>query len=286
MQTVPIALPPLGEGILEVRVLTCLKQAGDDVSRDEPLVEVQTDKANFVIESPATGVVGEWSVLAGEIYPVGTLITTILQPAGHTPSAGPGVRALPPVTATVEAHVNWEFLDVATRRLEVTTSELVAWCIFRAMERHRTLRTTLVRGARVLSDEPSLGVAVALLHGALSVAPIDSSDDLLAFASAFRRAVSAARSKHQSLRPCSVILSDMSSFGIRSATPIVVAPSIATVFVGEPFQVPVPSMDSIVWVREAKMILAFNHNVINGMAAARFLREIRRNIEELCVATR
>ena len=39
MQTVPIALPPLGEGILEVRVLTCLKQAGDDVSRDEPLVE-------------------------------------------------------------------------------------------------------------------------------------------------------------------------------------------------------------------------------------------------------
>jgi hypothetical protein len=72
----------------------------------------------------------------------------------------------------------------------------------------------------------------------------------------------------------------MSSFGIRSATPIVAAPSIATVFVGEPFQVPAPSLDGIAWVREAKMILAFNHNVIHGVAA-RILREIRRNIEEL-----
>ena len=333
--TVPIVLPPLGEGILEVRVLACLKQAGDEVSRDEPLVEVETDKANFVIESPATGVVGEWSVQAGDTYPVGTVMTTILQSgAGHPPvpsprpaspplrnrRASPRVRALcaskgidlnslsntlanqadgrlsiediepsqgTPIiheangAATVEVHVNLEFLDVAKRRLDVTNSELVGWCIFRAMERHLAFRATMVRGALTWSDQATLGVAVALLHGGLSVAPIDRSDDLSAFARAFRRAVSAARSKQKSLRPCSVILSDMSSFEIRSATPIVVAPSIATVFVGEPFRVPTPSMDGIAWIREAKMILAFNHDLINGVAAARFLREIRRNIEGL-----
>ena len=320
MQTVPIVLPALGEGILEVRVVNCLKQAGDEVSRDEPLVEVETDKANFVIESPATGVVGDWSVQAGTTYPVGTVMTTILQSAGHPPGAppppgftplrnrrvSPRMRALcasegidlnsvphvvtsqvdgssmhqATVTATVEAHVSWDLLDAAKGRFDVTTSELVAWCIFRAMQRHQAFRAIMVRGAGTWSDQPTLGVAVALLHGALSVAPIDCSDDLSAFASAFRRAVSAARSKQKPLRPCSVILSDMSSFEIRSATPIVVAPSVATVFVGEPFQVPVPSMEGIAWVREAKMILAFNHDLINGVAAARFLREIRRNIEE------
>lgn len=283
MQTVPIVLPTLGEGIREVRVLTCLKQAGDNVSRDEPLVEVETDKANFVLESPATGVVGDWSVHAGETYPVGTVMTTILQSAGP-----PGASARPAsapvrntVAATVEAHVSWECLDTAKRRLEITTSELMAWCIFRAMERHQAFRATIIRGAMLLSDEPTLGVAVALLHGAVSVAPIDYADNLPAFASAFRRAVSAARSKQQPLRACSVIFSDMSSFGVRSATPTVVAPSIATVFIGEAFQVPAPSPDGIAWVREAKIILAFNHDVINGVVAARFLQEIRRNIKEL-----
>jgi len=50
--------------------------------------------------------------------PLGLITVAALCPA---PGASPGVRALPPFTATVEAHVNWELLDVARRRLEVTT---------------------------------------------------------------------------------------------------------------------------------------------------------------------
>jgi pyruvate/2-oxoglutarate dehydrogenase complex dihydrolipoamide acyltransferase (E2) component len=72
----------------------------------------------------------------------------------------------------------------------------------------------------------------------------------------------------------------MSSFGVRSATPIVVPPSLATLFIGEPFQVPVPSPHGIAWSQETKLVLAFNHNRFNGAGAARFLRDIHRNIEE------
>jgi pyruvate/2-oxoglutarate dehydrogenase complex dihydrolipoamide acyltransferase (E2) component len=115
------------------------------------------------------------------------------------------------------------------------------------------------------------------------VAAVDSlpSDELRTFLRAFQRAVSVARSEPDSGWRSSVVLSDMSSFGVRSASPIVVPPAVATLFVGQPFQVPVPLPDGVAWRREAKLVLAFNNGRIDGAGAARFLRDVRRNIEEV-----
>jgi pyruvate/2-oxoglutarate dehydrogenase complex dihydrolipoamide acyltransferase (E2) component len=62
---VTVRLPQLGKGVYEAKVLTCTKEAGAAVRRDEPIAEIETDKATFSIESPADGVLGPWQVQPG-----------------------------------------------------------------------------------------------------------------------------------------------------------------------------------------------------------------------------
>lgn len=62
--TVSVTLPALGESVTEGTVTRWLKQVGDRVEADEPLLEVSTDKVDTEIPSPAAGVLLE--ILAAE----------------------------------------------------------------------------------------------------------------------------------------------------------------------------------------------------------------------------
>jgi pyruvate/2-oxoglutarate dehydrogenase complex dihydrolipoamide acyltransferase (E2) component len=75
---IPIVVPQLGEGLREVLVLRIFKDEGTRVERDEPLAEVETEKATVAIESPVTGIVGRWHVFKGQTAEVGTTMTSIL----------------------------------------------------------------------------------------------------------------------------------------------------------------------------------------------------------------
>ena len=55
----PVPLPALGESVTEGTISRWLKQVGDRVEVDEPLVEVSTDKVDTEIPSPIAGVVLE-----------------------------------------------------------------------------------------------------------------------------------------------------------------------------------------------------------------------------------
>ena len=54
-----IVVPVLGESITEATVAKWLKNAGDTVEADEPIVELETDKVNLEVPSPITGVLTE-----------------------------------------------------------------------------------------------------------------------------------------------------------------------------------------------------------------------------------
>ncbi|KQO66336.1 hypothetical protein ASF22_20575 [Methylobacterium sp. Leaf87] len=72
-----------------------------------------------------------------------------------------------------------------------------------------------------------------------------------------------------------MIISDMSTFGVISATPAVVLPSVATLFIGAPEWVPDRGdKDEIVWKRSCRLVLGFDHALINGATAAHFLADI------------
>ena len=72
-----IIVPTLGESVTEATVSKWLKLEGEKVSADEPLVELETDKVNVEVPSPANGTLGAISVKEGQTVNVGSLLGTI-----------------------------------------------------------------------------------------------------------------------------------------------------------------------------------------------------------------
>jgi len=72
-----IVVPALGESITEATVSKWIKNQGDQVKEDEPIVELETDKVNVEVPSPAEGVISKINFKAGDKVEVGALLGTI-----------------------------------------------------------------------------------------------------------------------------------------------------------------------------------------------------------------
>ncbi len=83
----PVPLPALGESVTEGTVSRWLKQVGDTVEVDEPIVEVSTDKVDTEIPSPAAGVILEIKVAEDETAEVGSVLAVIGDPSEAGDSA-------------------------------------------------------------------------------------------------------------------------------------------------------------------------------------------------------
>ncbi|HET7744844.1 MAG TPA: dihydrolipoamide acetyltransferase family protein [Gaiellaceae bacterium] len=92
-------LPDLGEGLTEGEVARWLVAEGDVVSEDDPLVEIQTDKATVEIPSPYGGTVLRILVREGDVAPVGTALVVVGEPgeevAATEQEASPTAAAVP-----------------------------------------------------------------------------------------------------------------------------------------------------------------------------------------------
>ena len=69
-------LPDVGEGLTEAEIVAWLVEVGDTVTEDQPVAEVETDKAVVEVPSPVNGTVREIRAEAGEMVPVGEVIIT------------------------------------------------------------------------------------------------------------------------------------------------------------------------------------------------------------------
>ena len=74
-----ILVPVLGESITEATVAKWLKNKGDSVESDEPIVELETDKVNLEVPSPIDGVLTEIASKDGAVVEVGALLGSISQ---------------------------------------------------------------------------------------------------------------------------------------------------------------------------------------------------------------
>ena len=75
-----IIVPTLGESITEATVSKWIKNQGDQVKEDEPIVELETDKVNVEVPSPAEGVISKINFKAGDTVEVGALLGKISSP--------------------------------------------------------------------------------------------------------------------------------------------------------------------------------------------------------------
>jgi 2-oxoglutarate dehydrogenase E2 component (dihydrolipoamide succinyltransferase) len=72
-----ILVPVLGESVTEATVAKWLKNEGDKINADEPIVELETDKVNVEVPAPSSGVIKKISVKEGQTVNVGALLGTI-----------------------------------------------------------------------------------------------------------------------------------------------------------------------------------------------------------------
>ena len=121
MARIEVPMPQMGESIAEGTVSKWLKQVGDEVGRDEPLLEISTDKVDAEIPSPAAGTLAEVVVQEGQTVEVGTIVAILetekgaaaAKPAaapaapdaeaGKTEAAAPKEEAAPAATASAKS---------------------------------------------------------------------------------------------------------------------------------------------------------------------------------------
>jgi 2-oxoglutarate dehydrogenase E2 component (dihydrolipoamide succinyltransferase) len=79
--SIQIKVPALGESVTEATIARWLKNEGDPVNRDEPLVELETDKVSVEVPSPAAGVLEHIEIKAGGTVSVGSVLGAVKEGA-------------------------------------------------------------------------------------------------------------------------------------------------------------------------------------------------------------
>lgn len=85
-ELIELTVPSVGEGLEEARILKFFKGPGEQVKKDEPIYQLETDKAVVDVESPAEGILNSWQVEADTIVEVGSRVGS-LRPSGSAPVA-------------------------------------------------------------------------------------------------------------------------------------------------------------------------------------------------------
>jgi 2-oxoglutarate dehydrogenase E2 component (dihydrolipoamide succinyltransferase) len=97
---IEVVMPQMGVSVSEGTITKWLKQIGEPVARDEPLLEISTDKVDTEVPSPGEGVLAQIVVQEGETVDVGTVLA-LIAPAGVEVAAPAPAEAAPAEAAPV-----------------------------------------------------------------------------------------------------------------------------------------------------------------------------------------
>jgi 2-oxoisovalerate dehydrogenase E1 component len=341
-----ITIPVMGEGIRNAKVVSLLKKPGDAVALDDPLCEVETDKAVYPIESSFAGTMGEWKTEVGATVEIGQEIGTVLaegdsfaeqfekaaevsaqennglaeSPADaasnrrdvlpHVPDSprrvppGLGNRgaaiepALSPtiirrlgrvVPANLQIDARWGAVRQAREAAKkkdgkkaASPSVMIAWAVVRAMEKHAPFRRIILDDDRIVeNDDFDLGVAVALDGNRLATAVVTQANqrEWPDFLERYNQTVEETRGGRVDAVNAPVVISSLGAFGVRAAAPIVVPPSVGTLFVGSAHYETLSDGKKGEATEVITLSLTFDHRVVNGAGAAGFVHEVKEQIE-------
>src|SRR5438067_8479118 len=315
----PITVPIMGEGIRNAKIVSLLKKPDDPIALDDDLCEVETDKAVYPIQSSFAGTMGEWKTKVGDTVDIGQELGTILtgeasadgaveavvasrkepQPArdetrrrrGVEPALSPTItrklsRVIP---ANLQIDARWDSIRKArdaskkkNGRNGPSPSVMIAWAVVRAMEKHAPFRRLILEDESIIENENfDLGVAVALENDRLATAVIVDANKKSwpEFVKIYDETIEATRSGRVDAMNAPVVISSLGAFGVRAGAPIVVPPSVGTLFVGTAHHEIVSNGKKNETAEVITLSLTFDHRVLNGAAAASFVHEIKQLIE-------
>lgn len=305
-----IKLPNLGEGLREARMIEIFKKQGDKVSEDDPLCEVETDKAIFPVESSVEGILGKWLVKENDVIQVGQEIAEIIITGdvnqsgdlreeglkkaddGHITEKGAlsseiikQLSGVLPASLGVVAEYGglrkaWSLVRGRSKSGAFSYTTMVAWAVVQAMNEFPAFRRLLQNGQVTEPQKDfDIGFAVALDNDELETAVIPKANTLNwnQFVKAYREGLNKVKEGvSQSKARTSLLLTSMGPLKIRTGNPIVVPPALATLFLGEPYY---ESMENGEVKEVVALDFSFDHRWANGAGAGRFLKQIKDNIE-------
>src|SRR2546421_656401 len=349
MARIDVLMPQMGESIAEGTVSKWLNKIGDHVKRDEPLLEISTDKVDAEIPAPAAGVLAEIRVQEGQTVPVQTLVAVIetekgavasppaTAPAPSAPKPEPPKPAPPPpagpidhpavepwpgdrvepfskirkITADhmimsrrVSAHVT-SFFEVdytqiaelrrrhkqayAERGANLTYLTFIAKTCAETLRQHPVVNAAVSGDNIIYRRDINIGIAVALDWG-LIVPVIKHADELALMGMA--RAISdlGERARAKKLSPDEIqrgtfTITNPGVFGSYAGAPIINQPQVAILGVGviekRPKVVTLPDGSDGLAVRTLGMVsMSYDHRVVDGADADRFLADVKRALED------
>ena len=161
-------------------------------------------------------------------------------------------------------------------------SVMMAWAVMRAMEKHPPFRRLILEDERIVEHENfDLGIAVALENDRLATAVIVDANkkNWSEFVKIYNETVDATRAGRVDAMNAPVVITSLGAFGVRAGAPIVVPPSVGTLFVGTAHRELIPNGKTNESAEVITLSLTFDHRVVNGAGAASFANEIKKQIE-------
>jgi 2-oxoisovalerate dehydrogenase E1 component len=161
-------------------------------------------------------------------------------------------------------------------------SVMIAWAVVRAMEKHATFRRLILEDETIVENENfDLGIAVALENDRLGTAVIVDANkkNWLEFVKIYGETVKTTRAGRVDAMNAPVVITSLGAFGVKVGAPIVVPPSVGTLFVGTAHQEIIPNGKKNETAEVITLSLTFDHRVVNGAGAASFVHDIKKQIE-------
>jgi pyruvate/2-oxoglutarate dehydrogenase complex dihydrolipoamide acyltransferase (E2) component len=188
------------------------------------------------------------------------------------------------IPTTMSKPIDWSRIGDLLRAVNemdiganVSEFQILSYCIARATRYHPRFRSTITPTLQIREyAQLNLGIAVAKPDDELVTAVIAGADQfsLPEFINQFNRQIKKVwREGDQVDATTQLILSSLSTYGITHGVPVLVSPACATLFAGAPYQL----IDKTV----ANLSITFDHRLVNGVGAAKFLCAVESEIEQL-----
>ena len=154
MARIEVPMPQMGESIAEGTVSKWLKNVGDTVKRDEPILEISTDKVDAEIPSPQSGTLVEVKVQEGETVEVGTVVAFIDTEGGAPTLAAPAEVA----ESTPARQTTVEETPAAVAELALPPVAMAASAVGGPLSAEDRLRTKSTPVVRRIAEEHGIAI--------------------------------------------------------------------------------------------------------------------------------
>jgi pyruvate dehydrogenase E2 component (dihydrolipoamide acetyltransferase) len=315
-----VKLPQMGQTMEEGTIVSCKIKAGQKISKNEVLFEVETDKATLEMESPVEGIVKEILVKEGQTVPVGEILFTLedevkapvveKKPAAaktDAPAYKPGQKIplnkfgkiIAEKMLQSKREIPCFYLNVVVDVTElvalrgelnksggvkISFNDMIIKALALGMAKWPIMSGKFEGDSIQLAESIGVGLAISVKGGLVAPIVKDVDKKTLAevaqYSAALIERTKAGKFMPTDLEGGCVTISNLGAYGIDSFIPIVVPGQCSILGVGRIADSCVSHDGNIVIRKLMKMTIAVDHRIANGAEAAQFLNYVAEILQE------